>query len=67
MNLKDTAPSRCILRGHSHRGQSCGTDRMLRELGLWRVMEKWGQGSEGLRKGEKVVISPESPQQEEGQ
>ena len=31
------------------------------------VMEKWGQGSEGLRKGEKVVISPESPQQEEGQ
>lgn len=55
MDLNDAAPSRCVLRGNSHRGQSWGSGRMLRELGFrgghgnieagkWRAKKRWKGG-----------------------
>lgn len=52
MDLKETAPSRCVLRGAQGSGQGEGQD--AGELGAE------GQESEGLRRGGKGVISPEA-------
>ena len=42
----DTAPRRCVLRGHSHRGSVPGAVTGAQGAGVW-AMERWGQGSEG--------------------